>query len=219
MTSRTHGQPPATLGLHQVSCSEMMAFQYLPIKLAEQTAVTREERLKPFDGLIGAACCDFIGAFGLDRFVHSYVYLTAKHLIQGPGATFNRLGWHCDGFMTDDVNYIWCDKTPTIFNLSKFSLSQDDRLSMLEMDAQADPEHDLTSEPGALLRINQFCIHRVQQPTAVELRTFFKLSISGDRYDLEGNSRNYLLGYGWAMRPRSMERNVPQRLSDVAGRE
>ncbi len=212
--SRTYGADPYVVGLHDVVCTEMMAFQYLPIKMAGATEIVREQRLAPFDALVGASCCDFVAEFGLGRFVESYVYLTAKHLFQGPHATFNRLGWHCDGFMTDDIQYIWSNKTPTLFNLSAFDLSQDDRMSMEQMRQQALPENDLVCKNKSLIRLDQFVVHRVQEPEQTELRTFFKLSISRDKYDLEGNSKNYLLDYDWPLRKRSMERNVPQLISN-----
>lgn len=207
---RKYGDAPQPQGLFNISCKEMMVFQYLPIKMAGATEITREERLAPFDSLVGASCCDFVADFGLGRFVESYVYLTAKHLFQGPKATFNRLGWHCDGFMTDDIQYIWSNRTPTLFNFSHFELSQDDELSMQQMHEQADPINNCTYLNGMLIRLDQFVVHRVQEPEQMELRTFFKLSISRDRYDLEGNSKNYLLDYDWPMRKRSMSRNTPQ---------
>jgi hypothetical protein len=210
MAERTYGAMPKMLGRYAVACKEMMAFQYLPIKLAGGTTITREQRVAPFDALIGAACCDFVAERGLGRFVESYVYLTAKHLFQGPGGTFNRPGWHCDGFMTDDVNYIWSSRSPTIFNGSDFALTMHDQISMREMAEQAEPNYDFDYGDGALIGIDQYVVHRVQEPSEVELRTFFKLSISRDKYDLEGNSKNYMLDYDWPMRPRSVERNVPQ---------
>lgn len=208
--SRIYGIAPFTIGKYSVQCIEMMMYQYYPLKLNGQHEVKREDRLSPFDELIGVACCDFIGTYGLDRFVWSYVYLTAKHLWQGPKASFNRPGWHCDGFMTDDIQYVWSNKSPTIFNASKFELTQDDQLSMVEMEQQAKPHRDFMYENDTLLRLDQFCVHRVNQPDESELRTFFKLSISKDRYDLEGNAHNYLLDYNWPMRPRSVTRNIPQ---------
>jgi len=210
VSARRYGELPVLLKLFEVDCREMMAFQYLPIKLAGQTSITREDRLKPFDYLVGASCCDFVAEFGLGRFVESFVYLTAKHLFQGPGGTFNRPGWHCDGFMTDDIQYIWASCSPTIYSCSHFDLTLDDELSMREMEAQHRVGDESWNDPKRLTRLDQYVVHRVAQPEAVELRTFFKLSISKDRYDLEGNSRNYLLDYDWPMRKRSMTRNMPQ---------
>lgn len=45
-----------------------------------------------------------------------------------PNCSFNRMGYHSDGFLTDDINYIWCDNNPTIFNISAFNLTLDENL-------------------------------------------------------------------------------------------
>lgn len=214
--ARTYGAAPIVLGTFDVQHGEMMFCQYMPVKLAGSTDIKRPESLKAFDALVGAACCEFVANDGLKRFVDSYVYVTAKHLFQGPGTTFNRPGWHCDGFMTDDINYIWCDRTPTIFNLSAFKLTQDDELSMLEMEQQAKPAFNASAPTNALLRLDQFCVHRADTPSQVELRTFLKVSISRDKYDLIGNAHNHLLDYAWPMRPRQPSRNIPQLLATIS---
>ena len=125
-----YGELPKELGIFEVEAKEMMFYQYLPIKMPNETQPIYEQRLKCFDALVGAICCDYIGEFWLDNYVNSYVYLTAKHLYQMPNCSFNRTGWHSDGFLTDDINYIWCDKYPTIFNKTDFDLPLDDLLSM-----------------------------------------------------------------------------------------
>jgi hypothetical protein len=206
-----YGQLPKQLGNHQVDCKEMMFYQYLPIKLTGEHMPVFEDRLKCYDKLIGAICCDYIGTYGLDRFVGSYVYLTAKHLYQAPGCSFNRPGWHSDGFMTEDINYIWYDKDPTVFNKSDFVLTMDDSFSLSEMKQQAKPRNDVTYPVNALLRLNQYNIHMVGETTS-GLRNFLKVSFSKDKYDLIGNSHNYLLNYEWEMKPRNEQRNIPQSL-------
>jgi hypothetical protein len=189
-----------------------MFYQYLPVKLAGEATVTRENRLACFDAMIGAACCDYIGFRGLDAFVASYVYVTAKHMYQAPGCSFNRPGWHADGFLTDDINYVWCDCAPTVFNSSRFELTLDDEISMREMEEQAEARLSKVYPDNALLRLDQYCIHRVADTTLPQVRTFAKVSISRDKYDLIGNSHNHLLQYDWPMRPRAITRNPPQRL-------
>jgi hypothetical protein len=42
------------------------------------------------------------------------------------------------------------------------------------------------------------------------MRTFVKVSFSYDKYDLVGNSHNYLLNYAWEMKERKDDRNIPQ---------
>jgi len=208
-----YGIDPKIITEMEISCNEMFFYQYMPIKLAGVATCTPkniEKRLHPFTHLIGVSCCDFIGSYGLDRFADSYVYLTAKRLFVSPEYNMNRDGWHSDGFMTDDINYIWSDSVPTVFNFTEFDLSQDDKLSIKEMDEQAEPGKNFTYPNKTLLRLDQFVIHKCGELKKGGVRTFCKLSISKDKYDLEGNTHNYLLDYNWPMRKRGEERNIPQ---------
>jgi len=206
-----YGQLPLELGTYKVECKEMMFYQYLPIKLKSGFSFTDyEDRLNVFRDLILQCTRDFIDTFGQENYNQSYIYLTVKHMYQAPNTSFNRMGWHSDGFMTDDINYIWCDKYPTIFNDSKFELTLDDEVSLKEMDIQALPINDKIFGENKLLRLNQYCIHKVAPVTEGCMRTFFKLSFSKDKYDLIGNSHNYNLNYNWKMRDRKVDRNIPQ---------
>jgi hypothetical protein len=205
-----YGELPKELGIFGVEAKEMMFYQYLPIKMPNETQPIYEQRLKCFDALIGAICCDYIGEFGLDNYVNSYVYLTAKFLYVNPNCPFNRDGWHSDGFLTDDINYVWCDKYPTIFNKTDFDLPLDDLLSIDEMEKQAMPFNDVVYKENQLLRLNQFNIHKVAPIEKGGMRTFLKVSFSKDKYDLIGNSHNYLLDYDWEMKQRNEHRNIPQ---------
>lgn len=209
-----YGALPTVIGEQiEIACHEFMLYQYLPIKLAGAVEVHVEPRLDCFSRIIGAACCDYIGVRGLDSWVASHVYLTAKHTFLPPGASQNRPGWHSDGFLTDDINYVWCDRLPTVYNSSAFDITQDDELSLIEMEQQARPKLSKQFPENTLLRLDQYCIHRCAEVVEPTLRTFVKLSISNDRYDLLGNSHNHLIDYDWPMRERALHRNVPQRLA------
>lgn len=205
-----YGAKPVLIGEKVINCNEMLFYQYLPIKLANSTDIKMEDRLTPFKDLVGQICCDFVAVYGLTRFRMSYIYLTAKVLYQSGGCSYNRLGWHSDGFMTDDINYIWCDKNPTIFNCSNFNITQDDKLSMVEMSEQALPENDFSYPCNSILRLDQYNIHKVADKQDEGVRQFAKVSFSYDRYDLIGNAHNYLLDYNWEMKPRKLDRNIPQ---------
>jgi len=207
-----YGSLPKYLGTHKIQCEEMLFYQYLPIKLKNQTELIFEERLKCFEKLIGNICCDFVGEYGLNRFVTSYIYITAKKMYQVNGCSFNRKGYHSDGFLTDDINYIWSDKNPTVFNYSSFKLTQEDTISLYEMDKQANKKTIKIYPENSLLRLDQFNIHKVNENKELVLRTFVKVSFSSDKYDLKGNSKNYLLDYDWKTRDRGLERNIPQQL-------
>lgn len=206
-----YGKLPVWLGTFEVKVEEMFHYTYLPIKL-KYGKITVEPRLNPFLELIYACEEDFLKDYGWSCYDEHYIYLTAKNLYQKENCGFNREGWHTDGFMTDDINYIWSNKQPAIFNFSKFDISPCDERSMDEMIFQAKKENNKTYPNKSLLKLNQYVIHRVG-PIEEGLRCFFKLSFSKDRYDLKGNSHNYLLNYNWKMRDRQIERNIPQRLN------
>lgn len=208
----TSGSLPKVIGVFEANSRELMKYQYLPIKLANSTEVVVEPRLQVFDKIIGAACCDFVGTYGLNRFVSSYVYLTAKRGLQTPTKSLTRAGWHIDGFGTPDINYLWSDCVPTVFNNSPFVLCDDEYISMAQMAQQADPIHNYYYPDKTLLRVDNTIVHRADTVDEPVVRTFVKVSFSADKYDLEGNSINYLLKYDWPTRPRQNRRNVPQSL-------
>jgi hypothetical protein len=206
---RYYGELPKQIGCLTADVKEMMFYQYLPIKLSGDHLQKYEDRLRCFNDLVGMVCCDFIGTYGLDRFIDSYVYLTAKHMYQKGNCSYNRPGWHSDGFMTDDINYIWYNNNPTVFNSTNFKLSPDDELSIKEMAEQHDYRLNRTYDSNTILRLDQYNIHRVGY-TSEGMRAFVKISFSKDKYDLIGNSHNYLLDYNWEMKPRKEQRNIPQ---------
>lgn len=80
------------------------------------------------------------------------------------------------------------------------------------MNQQANSENEITYPSKSLLRLSQTVIHKVAENQASGMRTFVKVSISKDKYDLVGNSKNYLLDYNWEMRERKEKRNIPQKL-------
>jgi len=205
-----YGELPKDLGLEKVNPTEMFFYQYLPIKLSGQTEPVIEKRLMCLSELIGNINCQFVAEYGLENFVKHNTYVTAKHQFQTPGCSFNRKGYHSDGFLTDDINYVWSNKQPTVFNSGKFELTLDDSISLSEMQEQAEKENEVTYPNGTLLRLNQYNIHKVGECKEVGLRLFVKVSFSLDKYDLLGNSKNYLLDYDWDMQQRKNKRNIPQ---------
>ena len=207
-----YGALPKDLGIHLVDCEEMLFYQYLPIKLIKDSGLFYESRLNFFKTLIDKCSTDFVKEFGNDKYLNSYIYLTAKKMHQTEGCSFNRKGYHSDGFLTDDINYVWSDKNPTIFNDSDFNLTLDDKVSIKEMGLQANEKNIKIYPENSLLRLDQFNIHRVSENDDSSLRTFVKISFSTNKYDLLGNSKNYLIDYDWKMRSRELYRNIPQKL-------
>lgn len=205
-----YGKLPEVIDIININVEEMFSYTYLPIKLLNGKIII-EERLKPFIYMIYKCESDFLKTHTFSEYDEHYIYLTVKNLYQKENRGFNRSGWHSDGFLTNDINYIWSSNQPTIFNDSRFDLSPCDERSMDEMIFQAKKENNITYPNKTLLKLDQYVIHRVG-PIEEGLRCFFKLSFSKDRYNLKGNSHNYLLDYNWEMRDRKTERNIPQKL-------
>jgi hypothetical protein len=205
-----YGKLPEVIGyfFEQDSKREYFSYQYLPIKMPGQNYYKIEERLWGFTELIEDVIHNYNSRFGVEKYLYSYIYLTVKRQYQKNGCGFNRSGWHSDSYLSDDINYIWCDKQPTVFNNSKFNLSQDDQLSLDEMFFQAKEENNVIFPLNSILMLNQYVIHQVGE-IEEGVRTFVKLTFSDKKFDLEGNSVNYLLDYDWKMRPRNISRNVP----------
>ena len=205
-----YGKLPEVIGyfFEQDSKREFFSFQYLPIKMTEHNSYRIEERLWGFSELIDDVVNHYIRKFSVEKYRSMYVYLTAKRAYQRNGCGFNRKGWHSDSYGSDCINYLWTDKQPTVFNTSSFILSEDDQLSLKEMEEQVLPENNVTFPLNSILCLDQYCIHKVGE---IEdgVRTFVKLTFSDKKFDLEGNSVNYLFDYDRKMRSRNESRNVP----------
>jgi hypothetical protein len=187
--------------------SEFFKYQYLPIKLPNiSTAI--EFRLIKFIPLIKICYNDYIELFGIENTRESYIYLTAKCEYQRGNCGFNRKGWHIDGYMSDDINYIWSSNQPTIFNSGEFNLSEDHHISQDQMLFQAKEENNVTYPNETILRLDNKCVHKVGN-TEEGVRTFVKITFSKNKFNLKGNSHNYLLAYDWEMFDRLVSRNHP----------
>jgi hypothetical protein len=203
-----YGKPPIDLGIHDIKVDEIMFYQYLLIKKPGGYAFNSESRLNVFYNLVCAVRNDLSPKI----WDGSYVYLTAKRVYVSDGYCGNRPGWHCDGFMSDDLNYIWCDKDATVFSgCGEIELTQDHEKSLLEMEAFVDYSCEVTYPVKSLLKLDQYVIHRCPENCEPGFRTFVKISVSKERYNLIGNSINYLLDYGdnWEWKERKAERNHP----------
>lgn len=200
---------PKVVGVANPKFTEYLHYQYLPIKLKDSTiflGVKLEKRLQFLRSFVDTCISDFDE--NLDDPTDYYVYLTVKHMYQKPNCGFNRNGWHIDGFLTDDINYIFYSSQPTVFNHGHFSLNEDHDLALKEMQDQADPIFNIRYPNNTILRLNNKVVHKVGQ-IEEGIRSFIKLTFSRDKFNLEGNSHNYELDYNWEMFPRKKERNHP----------
>lgn len=205
----TYGKLPEMLGCcHLRPFEEVMYYLYLPLKLAGMPVIPAiEPRLRPIGPLLLAIYNDL----GREKWVENNIYVTAKRMFCGAGSTPNRPGWHADGFGTEDLNYIWYDSVPTIFNISRFNITEGDHVkSLQEFDAQARPENNVVLPVRHLLRLDPYVVHRVADtPEEQIMRTFIKISVSKERYNLKDNSRNPDLPTNWKYYDRATVRNDP----------
>lgn len=186
---------------------EMGFCQYLPIKMA---GALENFHIPPNLNWIKP----FIQHLDFDPHT-DYIYVSAKHLFVTPDNMGNRPGWHSDGFGSDDVNFIWSDMFPTQFCIQEFQLTEDHTKSLQELEEQALPENIVDYGANAFVRIDRWNIHR-PPVDGTGFRTFLKFSVSKNKYNLQGNSHNYLMNYDWEMVPRSAVRNHPT--ADTAGK-
>ena len=83
---------------------------------------------------------------------------------------------------------------------------------------QVDPARIRTYPDKTLMRLDPSVIHAAPEiPAPGGERSFFKVSFSNSRYNLRGNSRNYLLDYDWPMYDRAAVRNDPAHAGQDGG--
>ena len=125
------------------------------------------------------------------------MYITVKKMYVSPSVTANRPGWHADGFGTDDLNYIWYDSVPTLFAVGEdFHVTEGDHVKSLqefERDAFSPANKIVTYPAGHLLKLDPYVVHAVDTNVKDQvMRTFVKVSVSDDLYNLKDNSINPL---------------------------
>tara|TARA_R110000851_G_scaffold205081_1_gene357049 strand:+ start:256 stop:855 length:600 start_codon:yes stop_codon:yes gene_type:complete len=193
-----YGNPPEDLGVVLATCDEMMHYQCLPIKLINTTEYRIPKRLQWVKPM-------------LDRIPfpeNKYVYLTVRNTFITKGFSGSRPGWHSDGFLTNDISYIWSDCLPTEFAIQEFSIDENCNDSLRQFDEQYCPMNVTHYDNKSLLKLDSSVIHRPANNFDIEgLRAFVKISVSSDRYNLYGNSHNHLLDYKWGMIQRNEGRN------------
>lgn len=204
-----YGKTPFAISEHKINVEEMFFYQYLPISMEGISGIRLPQQLEIFQPLIFTA---------LDHVYRrnqkfKYVYITAKNLFISEGKNLNRPGWHSDGFLTDDLNFIWCNDVPTEFitgDWSKEVIPQDHNLSIPVFDYLAKTSEVQICEPNTLYLLDQFVIHECAKYSGQpKMRCFVKISFSNEKYNLKGNSHNYEFDYEWEMKERSLTRNHP----------
>lgn len=208
-----YGKAPYDLGRVDLDWHEYMHYLYLPVKMPHPHGIRIPQRLEFLTPVIQHVCEN------LQTLAGRYVYVTARRGYATPGNPINRPGWHTDGFGTADINYIWSDRWPTRFALQDFEdISSDHVESVRQFEDQLDPQTIVKYPDRTLLRLDSSVVHAAPEiPAPGGDRSFLKISVSDERYNLLGNSHNYLFGYDWKMFSRSEVRNDPAYAGGDAG--
>jgi hypothetical protein len=234
--SGQYGEAPAVVGDLNLddAWTEFMHYLYLPVRIPRYDG-GRGDFVFPanvafLEDITRRVVTD---AVNVQRGLQDpYVYITARRGFAAPGSPLNRPGWHCDDFGGDDLNYIWTDRFPTRFLLADMPLliSDDDAKSMADMEYQANcaktnmaggsmvgfetnvfhNQRIVDGPVNAVVRLTPHVIHDTPIiPAPGGMRSFFKISVSNNRFDLLGNSHNHELDYDWPMTGRDPVRNQP----------
>jgi hypothetical protein len=213
-TPAIYGNAPKNVGQMDFDTSEMMFWLYCPIKLPGMCFERLPPNLEKFAALTEKVFDDVYDSYGPEHWCNSYVYLSAKTIYVSEAAPGNRLGWHSDGFLTNDINYIWADMNPTLFlplpELVAFSADHNAALDEMERLAVDNWWNQCSYPEKSLLRLDQTVLHAVNPCAQAGLRTFLKVSISDKPYALKGNSINHALKHPTPDEVRQAERNCPQ---------
>lgn len=202
----TYGQLPVYLGTITFSLPEVMYYLYLPIKMKDYREIRMPENLQVCRGMV-----DKCLAYAEER-DYDYVYISARKGYATPDNPLNRPGWHCDGFGTDDLNFVWWDGPSTRFAHQQFEgIVSDHNRSLKQFDEQVDPKRVVTFPEHGIYAIDPSVVHAtpVIEPPGC-MRQYVKVSMSDHQYNLENNSHNYLFNYQWPMYSRTSDRNNTQ---------
>ena len=210
-----YGHPPEIVGLFELEFEEYMHYMYLPIRMPTGNGVW-DVRVPPRLEFASEMIARAITIEEQRNNRWDYVYLTARRGWATPGNPLNRPGWHSDAFGKPDINYVWTDRFPTMFAEGTFEQISDDHIrSTQQFEERISGNNDIrlvTYGDQVLMRLDSSVIHAAPEiPPPGGDRSFIKVSFSNERWNLAGNSHNYLFEYEWQMFDRAPIRNDPAR--------
>jgi hypothetical protein len=207
----SYGKLPLKLGqFKEINLNEVMYYLYLPILMDDGPSLNRSVRLpdnvKQLLPLVQEAQ-RYASYVHKKAHPYKYMYLSARKGWATPDSPLNRPGWHCDGFGTDDLNFVWWVGAGTRFSNSSFrDISKDHIESLKQFAKQAKAWHVYPER--TLYALDRYVVHatpEIRHPG--EMRQYVKISLSNHRYNLYGNSHNYLFDYQWPLVDRETVRN------------
>jgi hypothetical protein len=208
-TMTIRSMPPLNLGGFEIDLPEVMYFLYLPVMMyGDRKDIRLPPPVKVCRRMVSTAIefCRGTGRF------YRYAYLSARKGWATPDNPLNRPGWHCDGFGTEDMNFVWWTGPGTRFAVQQFQVEKNHLTSLDQFEQQIDHQSVITPEARRLYAISPSVVHATPIIAAPGcMRQYIKVSLSNERYNLEDNSKNWMFDYDWPTHPRSIIRNDPHR--------
>lgn len=204
-----YGKLPVYIDKFDFDLKEVMYYLYMPVRMRSSDVM-----LPP-----NVECCrEMILRADIYARRHArhykYAYLSARKGWATNDNPLNRPGWHCDGFGTDDLNFVWWTGPSTRFAHQPFTgIVSDHSRSLTQFDEQIKPDCIVTYPEKTLFALDPSVVHATPIIEAPQMRQYIKVSFSDERYNLENNSHNYLFDYDWPMHSREALRNDPHRNS------
>lgn len=201
------GKLPIFVRRHAINLPEVMYYLYLPVRM-DGSDVRLPGALEVCRPLIEDSL-EFTRSIYRDKPDYRYVYLSARKGWATPDNPLNRPGWHCDGFGTNDLNFVWWHGPGTRFALQAFKgIVSDHNRSMEQFGEQVRPDNVVTYGEHGLYALDSSVVHSTPIiPPPGCMRQYIKVSLSDHPYNLENNSHNYLFNYNWPMYSRAASRN------------
>lgn len=126
-----------------------------------------------------------------------YCYVTVKRGYIPQGGIGNRDGWHIDGFLSDQENFIWsdCPETPTLVIEGTLEVTKNHPESLKEMEYYGRYARKFKLRSNTLYHLDKECIHKPSENESDKtvLRTFIKVTFSKEIFNGYGNAWNYLI--------------------------
>lgn len=219
MKITVYGEGPLSIApFLDLDLPEVMYYLYLPVFMGDDwEPTTRFEREQPLFGPRlrlpkSVECCLplILAAMKSSPKAYRYIYLSARKGWATPDNPLNRPGWHCDGFGTDDMNYVWWRGPGTRFLWGNYTGISEDHVKSLSQFADMAmswPDAVMTPPEAHLYAITPRVIHATPLLERGCMRQYVKISMSDHRYNLKDNSHNYLFDYEWKMHDRAEVRN------------
>lgn len=208
-----YGKAPELIArFSMIDLQEVMYYLYLPVIMRniDKGDIRLPGNLKDLWAMVDIADSHATRLHGQP---YTYAYVSARKGWATPDNPLNRPGWHCDGFGTDDLNYVWWTGPGTRFALQAFEgIVSDHNRSLKQFDEQVDPRCVFTYPEKGLYMIDPSVVHAtpIIEPPGC-MRQYIKVSLSDHQYNLENNSHNYLFNYQWELHSRDLIRNDPHR--------